>query len=418
MSANTDSPSQAGSSSKKDPVGMWLVAQGLAGRMEDEILTGFCERLRADGLPLARGIAIVDTLHPVFEGRAFVWRADNSQERSVVEYGSTASGEAAASWQATAYYHLISTGGRELRRCFHAGDPADFGGMARLVEEGQTDSLTMVERFEGEDRIGPMDALYSQWTTERPGGFDDEHLDRLRRLVPLLALAIKSASLARIAGTLAEVYLGRDAGRRVLKGQVQRGVADEIGAVLWFSDLRHYTLIADTSQPEEILPFLNDYAEAVITSVEEHGGEVLKLIGDGVLAIFRAQGRTEACRGALRAEAALRERLVGLSARRIAENRPVTSVYLGLHVGRVFYGNIGSNTRLDFTVVGPAVNEVSRIAALCSSVERDVVVSPAVVSALPPEERARFVSLGRFALRGVARPQELFTLDRSESLDG
>jgi adenylate cyclase len=200
----------------------------------------------------------------------------------------------------------------------------------------------------------------------------------------------------------------------VLRGQVSRGVAEEIGAVLWFSDLRHYTLISDASAPEEILPFLNDYAEAVISSVEEDGGEVLKLIGDGVLAIFRAANRTAACQGALRAEAALRRRLSILDARRMAEGRPVTQVYLGLHVGRVFYGNIGSDTRLDFTVVGPAVNEVSRVAGLCRSVERDIVVSPGIVESLPPGEQARFVSLGRFALRGVARPQELFTLDRSE----
>ena len=282
-----------------------------------------------------------------------------------------------------------------------------------LQDEGQTDVFIMVHRFDDQGGVGRMDGLYSQWTTERPGGFDAAHLDMLRAVTPTLALAIKCASLVRIAGTLAEVYLGRDAGRRVLRGQVTRGVAEEIGAVLWFSDLRHYTHLSDTAEPAHIIPLLNDYAEAVISSIETAGGEVLKLIGDGVLAIFRASSRQEACRAALGSESELRTRLAALRTTREAAGLPVTDVYLGLHVGKVFYGNIGSDTRLDFTVVGPAVNEVSRIASLCRSVEQDFIVSPDVVSALDDAERRRFVSLGRFALRGVARPQELFTPDRS-----
>ncbi len=289
----------------------------------------------------------------------------------------------------------------------------EFSRFERLRADGQTDVVVMVHRYEAESAIGPMDALYSQWTSEHVHGFTDHQVALLERLAPLFALAMKSTSLVRVAGTLAEVYLGRDAGRRVLRGQVSRGVAEEIKAVLWFSDLRQYTRISDEAEPEEIIPFLNDYAEAVISSIEEGGGEILKLIGNGVLAIFRASDRVAACRGALCAESRLRERLALIAAERRAAGRPVTEVYLGLHIGKVFYGNIGSDTRLDFTVVGPAVNEVSRIASLCRSVERDVVVSPMVVQALPEKDRRRFVSLGRYALRGVARPQELFTLDRT-----
>ena len=159
-------------------------------------------------------------------------------------------------------------------------------------------------------------------------------------------------------------------GRRVLSGRIIRGVAERIGAVLWFSDLRGFTRITDEAPPEQIIPLLNDYAEAVISAVHEAGGDVLKLIGDGTLAIFKADDPARACRYALEAEALTRERVAALNARRAAEGLPVTDVYLGLHIGEVFYGNIGSPDRLDFTVVGPAVNEASRIAAMCRSAER------------------------------------------------
>ena len=234
----------------------------------------------------------------------------------------------------------------------------------------------------------------------------------LRRLVPILALSIKSASLARIAGTLVEVYLGRDAGQRVLSGRIQRGVAEPISAVLWFSDLRGFTRITDSAAPDEIIPMLNDYADVVISAVHEAGGDVLKLIGDGTLAIFKADDAAKACRCALDAEADLRTRLAVLNAARTEAGRPITSVYLGLHIGQVFYGNIGSAERLDFTVVGPAVNEASRIASMCRSADRDVLLSADFVGTLDGPDRDRFISVGRYGFRGVQRARELFTIDR------
>jgi adenylate cyclase len=192
---------------------------------------------------------------------------------------------------------------------------------------------------------------------------------------------------------------------------MSRGTAEMISAVLWFSDLRGYTSISESASPDQILPLLNDYAEAVISAVHGCGGDVLKLIGDGTLAIFKGGDSAEACRSALRAEADLRNKIEALNARRQEQNQPVTSVYLGLHIGDVFYGNIGSRERLDFTVIGPAVNEVGRIASMCRSVDRHVLLSSSFVETLPHEERSRFVSVGRYALRGSNRPQELFTLD-------
>jgi adenylate cyclase len=256
-----------------------------------------------------------------------------------------------------------------------------------------------------------MDCFYSGWSTRHPRGFSDENIAALRRLSPTLGQAIKSGSLTRIADTLVEVYLGRDAGRRVLAGRIQRGVADRIEAALWFSDLRSYTTITDSAPPGEIIPLLNDYAEAVITSIHEAGGDVLKLIGDGTLALFRAEDAAEACRRAVTAEEILRGRVRALNEKRKAAERPVTTTYVGLHFGEVFYGNVGSVDRLDFTVVGPAVNETSRIASMCRSVDRPVLISSTFADLLPLQERLRLVSVGRFALRGVSHATELFTLD-------
>jgi adenylate cyclase len=196
----------------------------------------------------------------------------------------------------------------------------------------------------------------------------------------------------------------------VLAGRIARGVTDQIEAVLWFSDLRSYTRISDSAAPEENIPMLNDYADAIISAIHDRGGDVLKLIGDGTLAIFPVEDRGEACRTALAAAEAARRTVAAVSRRRAEANLPMTDMYLGLHVGKVFYGNIGSEERLDFTVVGPAVNEVSRIASMCRSVDQPLLVSSAFASALGEPSR-RLVSVGRYALRGVARAQDLFTLD-------
>jgi adenylate cyclase len=229
----------------------------------------------------------------------------------------------------------------------------------------------------------------------------------------VLALAVKCVSLARIARTLVETYLGRDAGRRVLAGRIQRGIAEPIGAVIWFSDLQGFTHITDTAPPEAIIPLLNDYAEAVIAAIDDRGGEVLKLIGDGVLAIFRADDAERGCHAALDAAADARGRIAALNAKRAAAGNPITHLYLGLHIGEVFYGNVGSAERLDFTVVGPAVNEASRIAAMCRSVDQPILMSAAFVEAA--RNARSFVSVGRYALRGVGRAQDLYTLDPEDA---
>ena len=391
-----------------EKISAWVTEYALAGASETELLHGFCERANRAGLPVSSAVAVVDTLHPIWEGRAFLWRNDGVEEEPTMEYGSTREGEAAERWRRTGFYHLLETGAEEVRRRIGFGAPTDFYTLDKLKEQGHTDYLALVQRFPREAVIGEMDAIFSHWTTRDPGGFSEDCCAALRRLVPTLTLGLKCVSLSRIAETLVEVYLGRDAGRRVLEGRITRGTAERISAVLWFSDLRGYTSLADSIEPGEIIPLLNDYAAVVISAVHEAGGDVLKLIGDGVLAIFQTP---DAASSALLAAREMRRRSAELSARRQTEGRAFTTVRLGLHVGDVFYGNIGSDERLDFTVVGPAVNEVSRIVSMCRSVDRDLLASEEFLAATPPADRPRFASVGRFALRGVRRAQELFTLD-------
>lgn len=183
--------------------------------------------------------------------------------------------------------------------------------------------------------------------------------------------------------------------------------------MLWFSDLRGFAKINDCVAPDAIMPLLNDYAEAVIGAIHGAGGEVRKLIGDGVQAIFRTEGdaAADACRRALGTEADLRGRPRTLNERRAATAQPTTSVYLGLLVGDAFYSNIGSDEQLDFTVIGPAVNEVNRIASMCRYADRQVVMSSDFAAATLGVERAQLVLVGRFTLRRVGQAQKLFPID-------
>jgi adenylate cyclase len=389
----------------------WITDHGLAGDDEVALLHGFCWRCVEAGLPISRGIAIIDTLDPIYEGRTFLWRQDEKLEKPVSEYEPGRDSKAARDWQKSPFFHLWNSGETEMRFRLEQGETGGFEPVEELRREGQTDWFAMVLRFRKETAIGEMDCFVARWVTERPGGFDDTDLAALRRLTATLGLAIKSRSLARVAQSLVEAYLGRDAGRRVLQGRIQRGTTERISAVLWFSDMQGFTAISEKLPSNQLIPLLDDYAEAVISAIHGAGGDVLKLIGDGVLAIFTAGDSTSACRSALLAERDMRARLAALEERRKAAGAPVASIYLGLHTGDVFYGNIGARDRLDFTVVGPAVNETNRISSMCTSVGRDFLVSSDFLQGLPDNERRDFVSVGRFALRGVGRAQELFTLD-------
>ncbi|MEQ1955275.1 adenylate/guanylate cyclase domain-containing protein [Mesorhizobium sp. CN2-181] len=394
-----------------DEIAAWLAARGLEGGEEVSLLHDFCRRCQAAGLALGRAIVIIDTLHPIYEGRGFRWREDDPDEPPLLEFRRNDDTSRLGDWYTSPFYHLLQKGGGELRCRLHAGDTAGFSAVEELRVAGQTDYFATVHMFAPDAVLGEMDNLGSRWTTARPGGFTDSEIEALRYLTPLLGLAIKASSLVRVSQALVEAYLGRDPGQRVLKGRISRGQVDKINAVLWFSDLKSFTTHSEAMESGQIIPFLNDHADVVISAIHAAGGDVLKLIGDGILAIFGGREPADAATAALRAEADMRLRLTELHERRMAEGVPVADVYLGLHIGDVFYGNIGSAERLDFTVVGRAVNEVSRIASMCGSVDRRVLFSTDFHATLPEQERAKLVSVGRYALRGVGRAQELFTLD-------
>ena len=365
-------------------------------------------------------VVFIDTLHRVHEGRLFRWGYDPAQAPSVLEYGRTspdglaATGfdpkdvQAAARCRNSPFYQMLQTGDSLLRRRLSAATKDEFAWLSDLYAEGvPTTSLSSA--------ASPRTVSSAKWTVFTRHGQRRRRVDsamarspRLNAWCPYLALAIKSVALVRMTGTLMETYLGRDAGQRVLGGRILRGVADRIDAVVWFSDLRGFTRITDTA-PEQAIPLLNDYSDVIVSAIHEHGGDVLKLIGDGTLAIFTAADRAQACTAALSAAIATREGIVALNKRRQADGEPVTDMYLGLHVGDVFYGNVGGRERLDFTVIGPAVNEASRIAAMCRSVDQPVLMSSAFANVGVANQR--LVSVGRYALRGVAHPQELFTFE-------
>src|ERR1700734_2253918 len=383
----------------------WLTEAGLAGTPETVIVSEFCDRCVAAGLPLARSLMFIDTLHPVHEGRLFRW-GYNPTETPLLEYGRTspealaASGfnprdvETAERWRRSPHYRMLQTGETFWRRRLNGSTEDDFSALPEWRAEGMTDYVAIITRFAAEGVIGEMDGVYSAWATRDPEGFTDDQIAALKRIVPHLGLAIKSVSLARMIRTLMETYLGRDAGQRVLSGRIVRGIAEQIDAVVWFSDLRGFTRISDTA-PEEVMSLLNDYSDVIISGIDEHGGDVLKLIGDGTLAIFTAEDRAHACAAAMAAAIAAREGVVELNKNRAAKSKPLTDMYLGWHVG----ANAGSRERLDFTVLGPAVNEASRIAAMCRSVDQPVLLS-ASFAAVDGMKR-RLVSAGRYALRGV-----------------
>jgi adenylate cyclase len=393
----------------KDDIDDWIVSAALEGADEQTILTGVCERLNGLGCALLRVNAANSLLDPTLDARGVRWnRGLGGTEQDLPR---TDDEDANRSWMRSPFYALVQSGERRLRRRLDASyRRGEYPILDELQDGGATDYVAFVERLGGTLRIGEVQGLISSWTTDAPDGFSDAQLTLLARIQPALALALLLRTWHRTARTLITTYLGADAAERVLAGNIVRGQAEAIRAVVWYSDLAGFTRISETVRAEGMLALLNDYAEVQVEAIEGHGGHVLKFIGDGMLAIFPHEDMTEACRRALDAAGHVRELIVALNSRRAASGLPVTDTHVALHLGDVLYGNVGSPRRLDFTVLGPAVNEAARIEALCGSLEQPVIVSSAFAEAAGAG-RSRLVSLGRYAMKGVARPQELFTLD-------
>ena len=387
----------------------WLVDFALRSDDEAGMLGGFCDRLAAAGVPLLRVAAGSEALHPTLDVRGTRWsRASGVRREDYTREEAEANEE---EWRRSPFSRLIETDAAELRR--RLGDTyeqGEFPLLDRFVRDhGMTDYLALSVRYGPGSTLGAVPGLLVSYQTDRRDGFDEAEIDLLRRLTRPFALAHKAIAGVHTGRSLLQIYLGADPARRVLDGAIVRGKAEPVEAVLWYSDLQGFTRIADTAPRDQVLELLDRYADCLVSTIGAHGGEVLKFIGDGILAMFPL-GENHPCGRALdAAEAALRN-IDELNGRRRGEGLPWTDVHLALHVGEVLYGNIGSRERLDFTVVGPAVNEVARIEAMCRSLDQRVVTSAAFATTAG-DSRARLVSLGRYALRGVRRPEELFTID-------
>ncbi|MEK0081786.1 adenylate/guanylate cyclase domain-containing protein [Benzoatithermus flavus] len=387
-------------------IARWLGRFALASNDTAGLLAGFAGQLVALGLPLMRVAAGSQVFHPLYAAKVYYWRRDLGVERE--DFARDVPGH--DGWETSPFRQMVSTGAAELRRTlgssYHRGE---FPLLDRLVREGCTDYLAFRIGFAPEATLGQIPGVLVSFQTDRAGGFTEAEADLARALALHYAHAYKTLSSVHAGRVLMRTYLGADPSRRVLDGAIARGQAETVQAVLWYSDLEGFTRIADTAAPDALIGLLNAYADCLVTIIAEHRGEVLKFMGDGILAMFPL-GDDSPCARALDAAEAALGAVDRLARERAAEGLPCTGIHLALHVGEVLYGNIGSRERLDFTVVGPAVNEVARIEAMCRQLEQRVVTSTAFAQAAG-EARSRLVSLGRYALRGVRRPEELFTID-------
>jgi adenylate cyclase len=379
------------------PVIDWLLRQGRHIPTPEGLVRELCARVREAGMPIDRVAFFFGTLHPQYWGIAMFWdgalvkvlRASFQMQDTDEVRNSPA--------------RRITEGERAIRRRLEQADcPMDFPVLQELREAGMTDYVIAEVVF----GTGARNSV--SLSTRRPGGFTDHDIAEVQRLLHPFGMAMEIHVGRALSRTLLETYLGRISGGRVLEGQIKRGDGEEIEAVIWFSDLRDSTPLSRALGERRFLELLNDYFEATAGAVLVHGGEVLRFIGDASLAVFPTGGGDvrEACERAVRAARAARERAQAANAQRRKAGLPPFSNGIGLHLGRVMYGNIGTAERLEFSVIGAAANEAARIEALCKDTGQDVVLSGTVASALGQA----LPSLGSFELRGVPQPMEVFAL--------
>jgi adenylate cyclase len=394
---------------------VWAVREGLRGADAYHLFDGYCQRLVIDGTPLWRAHAAMETLHPQWNGYGYTWRRDlNAIEPE--NYPHSDANERL--WITSPFYALMqrASAGEDTpamrRRIEMSPEERDFPILEELHTLGGTDYLAQLFVYgERGDRSHGSGIVYS-FATDRQGGFSDDDTTLVQATLPALSLAMKAHAGHIIASGLLATYLGEDAGRRVHAGSIMRGSVDNLHAVIWYADIRGFTPLSDSAPSAVVVELLNEVFEVLTASLRQRGGQVLKLIGDAMLAIFPfgQADRAETCRRALDAAIEAVRSLDDANTARAARGAPVAAVDLALHLGEVLYGNVGATDRLDFTVIGPAINEVARIEALCQPLDRAVLVSAEFVNGMTTAD-SRLESLGRHALRGVRDAKEIFALD-------
>ena len=402
---------------------VWAVGEGLRGADAETLFDGFCRRLVSAGVPLWRAFAGMKTLHPQWGGYGYTWwRRLNAIQPAQFERGD----EYEQGVLNSPIGHLIRLG--EARAATASAEPADpwlnlrrrlcgataqldFPQLEELAAAGAIDYFAEVVRFGADGDPSRGTGVGYSFATDRASGFGDDDIVLLKAVLPVVSLAMMTDAGHTIASGLLGAYLGADAGRRVHAGAVERGSVESIRAVLWYADIRAFTALADTTPGAAVIELVDEVFEALTASLRPRGGQVLKFLGDGMLAIFPFEDaeREETCRRALDAAAEAMREVDRLNAARRAAGQRTAAVDLALHLGEVLYGNVGAVDRLDFTVIGPAVNEAARIEALCEPLGRKVLVSAELAAAVG--NGCRLEPLGRHTLRGLRDQREIFALD-------
>lgn len=394
-----------------DPAGLAdrLIAQGLAGREVPDLLACAAEGLIHLGLPLIRLHSSASTLHPIYGAISHTWERSSgdvaSNPRPRANYASLP-------WQQSPFFHMLRQGLSVLRQKLDRKSELEFPIYEEFRAIGGTDYYARMVGFARQGQEQVREGVLYSFVAGGEGGFADGDLELIKRIVPPLSLAIRSIVTQQIAANLLEVYVGRDAGRRVFAGEIVRGQVSALQAVIYLADLRGFTALSQAMPGRELVALLDEYLERMATPVLQGGGEVLKFLGDGLLGVFPVREEGEAERACLAALAAAEEALA-LTARfnagRLAAGLPHLELDLVLHRGEVLYGNVGAAGRLDFTVIGPAVNEAGRIEALCGDLGHNLLLSEVFVQAAPAA-LPRLRPLGRHALRGMPGLHSLYAL--------
>jgi adenylate cyclase len=376
----------------------WLIDGARSLANPADVMAETCERLARAGLPLWRVGVFVRTLHPDIYGRNFIWKPGAKVELGTVDFEILKAPEFQASPLAVVFGQGVEVRGRLFDP--HANE---FPFFADMRTEGVTDYLALPLPFID----GTVNA--SSWTTQQPGGFTDEQLGALRAIIPPLARYIEITSLRRTAAILLDTYVGNRAGERIMGGQIRRGHTETMHAAIWLSDLRGFTALSDRLPAETVVDILNQYFDCQVASIRAHGGEVLKYMGDGLLAVFPIDeyvgDAEQVCSGVLSAAHESRASVADMEFP-IGETVERFRFGVALHVGRILYGNIGGGNRLDFTCIGPAVNLAARLEKIAGRLHRTVVASEGFASIC----RGGWSDLGEFPIAGFSKAERVYGL--------